>query len=498
MDAAPQLTDSPPPGRTRLPAALRLTPLLDAELRIDRGRGNDRARLLRRVLALTDVVAALIAGATGALLGGFVGADAVAFGLALAAAWPLVAFAGGLYATDDLGSWASGISESGRLAGLVILLSWPAAGAAAVLGAAAPVGAALGVAAVLLVAAPGGRAAARAFLHRVAPLRQRTLILGSGYVADLLVDRLARHPEYGLEPIGLVDDEVHTVGDTELPKLGDFADLRDVLRQYSVDRVIIAFSRVSHEELLESIRACREQRVALDVVPRLFEFLEGARSLGQVGGLPLMSIGPQRLSRSARWAKRALDLVVASLILAVLSPLLALIAVLIKLESRGPVLFSQPRGGRDGVPFWLLKFRTMTLNADDRKVEVAADNDLSDGVMFKIRRDPRITRVGRLLRRLSIDELPQLVNVVRGEMSLVGPRPLILAESERLGSDWHARRFDLRPGLTGPWQVSGRSDLSVHEMVRLDFQYVTGWSLGRDLELLAATLPAVLAGRGAY
>jgi lipopolysaccharide/colanic/teichoic acid biosynthesis glycosyltransferase len=140
----------------------------------------------------------------------------------------------------------------------------------------------------------------------------------------------------------------------------------------------------------------------------------------------------------------------------------------------------------------------MVGDAEERKGELKPNNDLHDGVMFKIRADPRVTRVGRLLRRLSLDELPQFVNVVRGEMSLVGPRPLILPESEALGEDWHARRFDLRPGLTGPWQIAGRSDLTVHEMVRLDYQYVTGWSLGRDLAILAATLPAVVVGRGAY
>lgn len=486
----------PSRGRVRLPARARLTPVLEAELTLDAAPAYDRAALLRRVFALTDTGAALIAGALGALVGGFSAREAIVFMLLVGVLWPLTAFAGGLYATDDRGSWASGIAQGGRLVGLVLFLSWLLAGSASLLGATTPLPVALTASATLLVLAPGGRTGARAVLHRIAPLRQRTLILGSGYVADQLVDRLARHPEYGLETIGLVDDDVH--GSSELPTLGAFADLRDVLRDHAVDRVIIAFSRVSHEQLLNSIRACRERRVALDVVPRLFEFLEGARSLEQIGGLPLMSIGPQRLSRSAHRAKRTFDVVLASLVLVAFSPLLIAIALAIKSGSRGPILFRQPRAGREGVPFQLLKFRTMAIDADDRKDEVSERNDLDDGVMFKIRRDPRVTRVGRLLRRLSLDEVPQLVNVVHGDMSLVGPRPLILPESEALGEDWHARRFDLRPGLTGPWQISGRSDLSVHEMVRLDFQYVTGWSLGRDLEILAATVPAVLIGRGAY
>jgi len=496
MKAATQAAE---PGLGHSPGAVgtRLTPLLDAELALDPAAARKRAGLLSRVLALTDIASGLLAGSAGALAGDFAGLGG-AFGLLVGASWLLVAFAGGLYATDDLCSWSSGIAQGSRLAALAVLVSWPMAGAAALLGAGAPLHAALLSSAVLLVLTPAARAGARAALHRMTPLRQRTLILGSGHVANQLVDRLARHPEYGLEAIGLVDDDVHRLGPSDLPVLGSFADLCDVLRVHAVDRVIIAFSRASHEVLLSSIRACREQRVALDVVPRLFEFLEGARSLEQIGGLPLMSIGPQRLSRSAQVAKRAFDVVAAGVMLMVLAPLLAAIALLVKLESRGPVFFRQARAGHRGAPFRLLKFRTMAVDADERKEEIAALNDLSDDVMFKVRRDPRVTRVGRVLRRLSLDEVPQLVNVVRGEMSLVGPRPLVLPESERLGEGWHARRFDLRPGLTGPWQISGRSDLSVHEMVRLDFQYVTGWSLGRDLAILAATLPAVLVGRGAY
>ncbi len=487
-------------ARERLwpPSALRLAPVIESELRLDRRRTQVRAGVLRRLLGLGDVLAALSAGFGGALVGGLAGAQMLPFVALVVCGWVLVAFAGGLYAADDLSSWASGIGEYGRLCALVLVLSWPMAAGAWLLGADAPVVAALVGSILLLAVAPIMRAIVRAVVHRSAPLRQRTLILGSGYVAGQIVDRLRRHMEYGLAPIGLVDDDAHPDGLCGLPVLGGFADLQQVLSEHAVDRVIIAFSLVSHEKLLGSIRACRQQRVALDVVPRLFEFLEGARSLDQIGGMPLMSLGPQRLARSSQRAKRGFDVVVASAALTVCAPLFAIMAVFIKLESRGPVLFSQPRAGRDGTPFRLFKLRTMVCDADQRKGEIERHNDLNDGVMFKIRADPRVTRVGRLLRRLSLDELPQLINVVRGQMSLVGPRPLILSESEALGEDWHARRFDLRPGLTGPWQIAGRSDLTAQEMVRLDYQYVTGWSLGRDLAILAATLPAVVVGRGAY
>jgi lipopolysaccharide/colanic/teichoic acid biosynthesis glycosyltransferase len=174
------------------------------------------------------------------------------------------------------------------------------------------------------------------------------------------------------------------------------------------------------------------------------------------------------------------------------------IAIAIRLESRGPVFFRQPRAGRGNNSFQLIKFRSMYMDAEQRKAEMEELNEADDGVMFKIRKDPRVTRVGRFIRRFSLDELPQLFNVLRGEMSLVGPRPLIFPETAALEKDWHLRRLELRPGLTGPWQVYGRSQSPFQEMVRFDYQYVAGWSLARDIEILLATIPAVLSGRGAY
>jgi exopolysaccharide biosynthesis polyprenyl glycosylphosphotransferase len=262
--------------------------------------------------------------------------------------------------------------------------------------------------------------------------------------------------------------------------------------------VIIAFSRASHQQLLSCIRTCRDHRVAVDVVPRLFELLEGARALNTIGGLPLLSIGAPPLGKASRVAKRAMDVVFSGAALIVLSPLLALAAIAIKLDSRGPVFFSQVRAGRKGTEFRLIKFRSMYRDAEERKKLFEEQNEAGDGVMFKIKEDPRITRVGHFLRRTSIDELPQLLNVLRGEMSLVGPRPLIPEESQHAARTWHARRLDLRPGITGLWQVSGRSDLPFQEMVRFDYQYVSGWSLARDIEILLATVPVVLSGRGAY
>jgi exopolysaccharide biosynthesis polyprenyl glycosylphosphotransferase len=474
------------------------TPFLEEQFPLDANRGNERAQLLSRILACSDVAAAAMGGWIGAMAGGMDTTSSTVFVVGAALSWFLVVFTVGLYHLDTLRDWASGMQQLGRIFGAALLISWPWAALATLLGADAPIVAALTGTSTALGLSLAGRTVARGVLHRVTPLRQRTVILGSGIVAAHLEERLRRHSELGLEPLGIIDDEVHHAVDHGLPVLGRISDLRQVLRTYSVDRVIIAFSRASHEQLLASMRACREERVAVDVVPRLFEFLEGARAVERIGSLPVLSIGAHKLSRSASAAKRVVDIAISGALLILLLPLLIVLAAAVKLESRGPIFFRQARAGRGGHTFDVIKFRSMYPNADEMKTTVVEQNEMTDGVLFKIRADPRVTRVGRILRRLSLDELPQLLNVLRGEMSLVGPRPLILPESEALAENWHARRLDLRPGLTGPWQVSGRSDLSVHDMVRLDFQYVTGWSLARDVEILLATIPVVLTGRGAY
>ncbi len=338
----------------------------------------------------------------------------------------------------------------------------------------------------------------RASLHRDPSLRQRTLILGSGLVAGQVVEKIRNNPQFGLIPVGIVDDDVHDVGTPDLPWLGRFSDLAAIIEAQNIDRVIIAFSRVDHEDLLEAIRASRDAGVAVDVVPRLFEFLDGVRALDQIGGLPLLSIGVPVLASSSMAAKRVLDVVGSASLILLFSPLMIATAIAIKLESRGPVFFRQPRAGRGNKSFKLIKFRSMYIDAEQRKKELDEMNEAEDGVMFKIREDPRVTRVGRIIRRFSIDELPQLFNVLKGEMSLVGPRPLIFPETAALEKHWHLRRLELRPGITGPWQIYGRSQSPFQEMVRFDYQYVAGWSLARDIEILLATLPAVMSGRGAY
>ena len=459
---------------------------------------RSRWPVLRRYMALGDSLAVLLGAVISAAIAGLEPSEAGICAGVLIAVWAIAGWLFGIYAGDDLRAWATGVPVTQRLVITALTVIWPYYALLTVLG---ETSADLAAFSALVVSTPlviAGRTMARGVVHRNQDLRQSVLIVGSGVIASQLVTKLRSQTQYGLDPVGFVDDDPHLLGQESIPHLGRLADLPTVLRRHSIDRVIFAFSRAGHDELLRSIRASRDAKVAVDIVPRLFEFLDGVQGLVNVGGLPLLSMTVPRLSRRSQGAKRALDAVTAAGVLLVLSPVLLTIALLIKLESPGPVLFKQRRVGRNGERFEVFKFRSMYQDAEERKAEFASLNNVGDGVMFKIHQDPRVTGLGQILRRYSIDELPQLLNVLRGEMSLVGPRPLIEREADALAEDWHARRLDLRPGLTGPWQVSGRSDTTVEEMVRFDYTYVAGWSLARDVEILCATVPAVLSGRGAY
>jgi exopolysaccharide biosynthesis polyprenyl glycosylphosphotransferase len=482
------------------PSADPLEAASSKDARSARDRARHRGAVLARMLVAGDALAALAAAAVALLALGLTSTPRAGLTYILIAGlvWPLLAFSIGLYRSDQLTAWASAISEVPRAFVAVMLITWPLFGAASLLSLDSEIALTFLTVAATAAFAAVSRTVVRAGLHRAPELRQRTLILGSGVVAGQVVKKLQDNGQFGLIPVGMVDDEVHDVGTPDLPWLGRFGDLDTIIETQQIDRVIIAFSRASHEQLLESIRACRDAGVAIDVVPRLFEFLEGVQALDQVGGLPVLSIGAASLTSISMAAKRGLDLVGSLFVITVLSPLMIAIAIAIKLESRGPVFFRQPRAGRRRSSFQLIKFRSMYIDAERRKREFEDLNEAGDGVMFKIREDPRVTRVGRFIRRYSLDELPQLFNVLRGEMSLVGPRPLIFPETDALEEHWHLRRLELRPGLTGPWQIYGRSQTPFQEMVRFDYQYVAGWSLARDIEILLATLPAVISGRGAY
>jgi exopolysaccharide biosynthesis polyprenyl glycosylphosphotransferase len=462
---------------------------LEAAARPEAGERRRRSQSLRRQLLLADIMAGAAGGAIAASVAGLGPVAVGVFVVGLAVAWPLAGFLCGLYAREDLRTWASGVSEAPKLVLTCLALSWPLLGLLMLADAPHPARGAL-VATVAVAAAAGiTRAAARVSVHQVAGLQQRTLIVGSGVVAERLVERLYNHPELGLRPIGYVDDDDGD-GTVGLPRLGGLATLPELVAEGRVDRVMVAFSRAHHEDLLQVLRVSRDAGLAVDVIPRLFEFLDGARTMDQIGGLPLLSIDVPVFSPLSRAAKRALDVAGSGLAILLLSPLLIAIAIAIKLDSRGQVLFRQLRSGRGGRFFTVYKFRSMHVGST---VEVR-----DDGAIVKRVDDQRITRVGRIIRRFSLDEAPQLFNVLNGDMSLVGPRPLVTAEAAVLTAGWHARRADLRPGLTGPWQIAGRSNIPFHEMIRFDYQYVAGWSLARDIEILLATVPAVISGRGAY
>jgi exopolysaccharide biosynthesis polyprenyl glycosylphosphotransferase len=480
------------PGGLRLAAADRAT------LREVAAPGATRERVLQLTLLSADFVGAAIGSALAAVTTGLAAVPAMQLSLTTVLMWLATAYILGLYVGEPLGSWVSGVNEAPRILLGGLLLSWPLVALAAAIGTPHPVASALvavgGAALVSVVARAGGRG----LLHRSTALWEPTVIVGSGVVAGQLVNKLNSHKELGLDVIGIVDDEIDETRTPPVPILGRLAELPQVLRSRNITRVIFAFSRAPHEQLLQGIRACRDHAVRIDIVPRLFEGLEGAGVVHEVGGLPLLSISVPALTRPSRAAKRLLDVVASLVGLIVLLPLLTAIALAIKLESRGPVFFRQVRCGRSGRRFRVFKFRSMVDGADLGKPALYGVNDLRDGVMFKIREDPRITRVGHFLRRSSLDELPQFINVLRGDMSLVGPRPLIPEENGALSEPWHGRRAELRPGITGPWQIRGRSEIGFAEMVGFDYQYVAGWSLARDLEILFRTLPAVLSRRGAY
>jgi exopolysaccharide biosynthesis polyprenyl glycosylphosphotransferase len=263
-----------------------------------------------------------------------------------------------------------------------------------------------------------------------------------------------------------------------------------------VDEVIMTGSTGNDAPVLELLDVCRRRGLPVRLAPTTAQLLSHSLRAVPAPGLPLFELRPPVLSGVAFLAKRLFDLVVGSLILVLVSPVLAVAALAVKLSDRGPVLYRSRRMGVDEHPFDCLKLRTMHLDADRRQAELEAENE-ADGALFKVRDDPRVTRVGRVLRRFSIDELPQLINVLRGEMSLVGPRPLPERDYQLL-DDLHRKRYLVMPGMTGLWQVSGRSELSFDELVRLDFYYIETWSVWLDLTILFRTIPAVLGRRGAY
>jgi len=337
-----------------------------------------------------------------------------------------------------------------------------------------------------IVLVPYGR---RAVLRLFAPTVTRILIIGTGPISERLTSRLQRCPDTVV--VGHVDDNAPPGARV----LGSLEHLPDICAAYRVDRVIVAFPHTSDAIVLEALRKL-EGQVPVSEIPRYFELHNWRSQAEELRGLTLMHMPTVSMSTSERITKRLMDITLAACALLAVSPVLLLTALAIKLDSPGPVFFRQERIGRAGKAFRIFKFRSMTADAWEQRHSVAALNN-SDGPMFKMVNDPRVTRVGAFIRKTSIDELPQLINVLRGEMSLVGPRPLPSEEANRIDGAALAR-LDVRPGITGLWQVSGRSDLTYADLQHLDSVYVRSWSLLWDLRILVQT-PSVVFGRnGAY
>jgi exopolysaccharide biosynthesis polyprenyl glycosylphosphotransferase len=332
------------------------------------------------------------------------------------------------------------------------------------------------------------------FLHGVVRAR-RTLIVGAGATGRLIESKIAAHPDYNLQVVGFLDDSMAAGADDIL---GSAADLTRVIDEHEIDWVVLAGADSAHhyDETLEMVRRVRRPDVHLSIVPTYFELFASNATIEDLQGIPVVSLPPMRLSRSARILKRSFDLSASLLGLLAVSPVLLVVAIAIKLDSRGPVFFRQVRNGRGGKAFKIIKFRSMVDGAEGQRFELAHLNQM-DGPLFKIQADPRITRTGAFLRKWRLDELPQLINVARGDMSLVGPRPFVVHEADKI-TGWAGRRLESLPGITGLWQVLGGNDLSFEEMVKLDYVYTTNWSLWWDIKILFQTLPVVIGRRGAY
>jgi len=331
-----------------------------------------------------------------------------------------------------------------------------------------------------------GRATAR-MLARRATTAERCLLVGEVAAADRLESALAEDPGARAEVVGRIRlDPGHDLADS----LGA---IERSVRETDAHRVILAPRTVDSDGVLDAIRLVKSLGVKVSLLPRVFEVVGSSVEFDDLGGMTVLGLRRFGLSRSSWLLKRSMDWVGASLLLVALAPVMAVIALAIRLESKGPVLFRQTRVGRDGKRFQMVKFRTMVDGADAMKAELRHRNE-TEG-LFKIAQDPRITRVGGFLRRTSLDELPQLLNVLRGEMSLVGPRPLVVDEDD-LVEGWHRRRLHLTPGMTGHWQILGSARIPLPEMVKIDYLYVANWSLWTDLKILLRTVPYLLRRRG--
>jgi exopolysaccharide biosynthesis polyprenyl glycosylphosphotransferase len=340
------------------------------------------------------------------------------------------------------------------------------------------------------------RTTARAIALRLTPA-ERCLFIGDERSARMVGAKLTGHGGINAQVIAHLDMDQVAPWSTDAFSVPRLAEIRDLARTLDVHRVIIApgwGADADAGETLNLVRTLKAVGVRVSVLPRMLEVVGSSVEFDDLHGVTLMGVRRFDLTRSSAALKRAFDVLGASLGLLAIAPLMLAFALAIKIDSRGPIFFRQLRVGRHGRRFYMLKFRTMVKDAEEMKDALRDRNEAQEG-LFKIAADPRVTRMGRFLRTTALDELPQLFNIFTGEMSLVGPRPLVVEEDERI-EGWHRRRLELMPGMTGPWQILGPARVPLKEMVALDYLYVANWSLWTDVKILLRTVPHVLGRRG--
>jgi exopolysaccharide biosynthesis polyprenyl glycosylphosphotransferase len=470
--------------------------------------GDVRGRKLRRLLIAGDIVALCCAFVAAQLAFGALALSDLPLLLLSIPLWVLLAYGHRLYHLDSYRADYGAADELGPVLQMATLWSW---GMLLALSAVKPnhvpvpqVALFWALTLVLLVVLRSGL---RAFARRQVWYLQNALIVGPVNEASAVVQKILRHREWGINVVACVERPGNKLAPAAsehlfdlVPVLAGDPDIVELVRRLDVDRVMLTPALSESRRRVEVVCELSELGIHVDLMPSWSDVVGTRFEVNEMEGLPLLTMPRPRLMKSSLRLKRALDLVVGSAALVVLAPLLAACAIAIKLDTPGPVLFRQRRIGRADRPFTVLKFRSMHADADSRKDDVARLNFHGGGNergMFKIREDPRITRVGRFLRRYSLDELPQVFNILRGEMSFVGPRPLIETEDRQIEGRFR-RRLSLTPGLTGLWQAHGRSDIPFEQMVNLDYLYVTNWSLWGDVKLVVRTASMVLGGRGAY
>jgi exopolysaccharide biosynthesis polyprenyl glycosylphosphotransferase len=457
---------------------------------------------VERALVAADVVALVSTYLVAALLdpGLRIHTSLIVFTLALPL-WIVVARAFGLYDYEDRRPGHSTLDEFIPLAQLLtagawcgLVVTWLVARHNAIEG-----GAILWAISIVLL--PAARVSARAAVRRGSAYPQRTVIVGAGNVGQLVARKLVQHPECGLQLVGFVDARPRSMRSEleHVPVLGTPDDLARILSESRADRVLVAFSHDDPEELAALLRSAQRLGVHVDVVPRLFDTVGPVGDVNHIEGFPLVSVYRSKQSPSARWLKRALDIAVAGVVLLLTLPVFAWIAWRVRRDSPGPVFFRQVRLGAGQRSFTLLKFRTMAVGTDDaahreyvQQIMHSGASPTSNG-LYKLDRGAQVTKFGAWLRRTSLDELPQLLNVLRGDMSLVGPRPCLAYETE-LFEPHHFDRFLVPAGMTGLWQVTARARATLAEALDLDAAYARSWSLGLDLWLLVRTPLALLRG----